>query len=272
MPIIEIPGASDPLSQGDILEGVDLYATAIYATGNSLDSDGGTVKKLPNTKCLVLSRPCNLAHKPNVVVAAVDKYADNIPKEIASFGELLDFLNDMRDGASAPDVFYLGHLPECDGRFCCRFDALFSIEIPKDYTERQAFAANRRIATLSADFLRDLHLRLFRAFASLGFDDHRWMSDRDLNLLVSRGKSDILEAQKKGQDAETAILSMEAKGETVGLGQRSGKKKLEQVLANLEEAVRPYEEELGRRKSLHNEQLQEVSLAQVADSHPEADA
>lgn len=265
MPIIEIPSASAPLSQGDILDGVDLYATA-----NSADSVGGTAQKFPSTKCLVLSRPCNVTHKPNVVVAAVEKFNDIIPKEIKSFDQLLDFLNDMRDGESTPDVFYLGHLPECDGRFCCRFDALFSIEIPKDHTERRTFAANRRIATLNADFLRDLHLRLFRAFASLGFDDHRWMSDRDLNLLVSRGKSDILEAQKKSQDAETAILSMEAKGETVSPGQRGGKKKLEQDLANLEEAVHPYEEELSRRKSLHDEQLQEG--AQVADSHPEADA
>jgi hypothetical protein len=267
MPIIELPSASAPLSQGDILEGIDLYATA-----NSADSDGGTAKRFSSTKCLVLSRPCNLAHKPNVVVAAVDKYADNIPKEIDSFGELLDFLNEMRDGEFAPDVFYLGHLPDRDGRFCCRFDALFSIEIPKDYAERQAFATKRRIATLNADFLRDLHLRLFRAFASLGFDDHRWMSDPDLSLLVSRGKSDILEAQKKSQDAETAMLAKEAKGEVVGSKQRDGKKKLQENLANLEATVRPYEEELSRRKSLHNEQLQKVSLAQVAGSHPESDA
>jgi hypothetical protein len=28
-------------------------------------------------------------------------------------------------------------------------------------------------------FVRDLHTRIFRAFATLGFDDHGWMSTQD---------------------------------------------------------------------------------------------
>lgn len=243
MPIIQNATDDAPLSQGDIIEGVRLFATA-----NSWSEEGGTGGKYPQKRCLVLSRPCNATHKPNVIVAAVEKYPDNLPREIESFDDLLGFLTEMRDGDLAPDVFYLGHLPQLNGRFCCRLDAIFSIEVPKDPTERQEFARKRRIATLCPDFRRDLHLRLFRAFASLGFEDHSWMSDDDLELLVSQGKSDKLAVEKQRQEAETAKLSKSAKGETVPKGQTERLDKLDQELAKLTDMVRPYEEELSRRK------------------------
>jgi hypothetical protein len=167
MPILELPRPDTPLTQGDILSGVQLFLTREGWTDT-----GGEPARSPAKLCLVLSRPCVAAHKKQVVVAAIEKFPDNTPKGLDSFDKVLDFLTGLRDGGSSPDLFYLGQLPERTGRFCGRLDALFTIDVPADAQTRKAFLGERRLATLHPDFARDLHLRLFNAFASLGFDDH----------------------------------------------------------------------------------------------------
>ena len=248
MPIIETPPQNPPLSQGDILESVRLHATA-----NCWNENGGTASHTEHALCLCLSRPCNLAHKPNAIVAAVEKYKDAMPADIESFEDMHGFLTEMRDGGGTPDVFYLGHLPNRDGRFCCRFDALFTIQLPPDGATREAFVARSRIATLNPDFLRDLHLRLLRAFASLGFDDYRWFSDRDLELLVSKGKGDILKAEQKLQEAITAKLAKESQGEVVNQGQLKQIANLEKEVTGMREKVQPFDDELSARLRRYQE-------------------
>jgi len=54
--------------------------------------------------------------------------------------------------------------------------------------------AARRTLTLHPDFARDLHMRVLGAFASLGFDDHSWLSTEDLRWLVTQGQTDIAAA------------------------------------------------------------------------------
>src|SRR5438270_13950224 len=118
MPIIEPARSGAPLTQGDLLSGITLYATK-----GSWDEKGGQASVVKSELCLVLSRPGVAAHKKHVVVAAVAKFPDSVPKNIDSFDKVLDFLTGARDGGSSPDVFYLGQLPGRNGRFCARLDS-----------------------------------------------------------------------------------------------------------------------------------------------------
>src|SRR3990167_7458425 len=106
MPIIEPPTSSEQLLQGDVLEGVRLFATA-----RSWEDEGGNSQKAPQKLCMVLSRPCVMAHKRHVIVAGIEKYPDQVPKDVDSFAKVCVFLSDMRDGFGSPDIFYLGQLP-----------------------------------------------------------------------------------------------------------------------------------------------------------------
>src|SRR3954467_6207950 len=69
MPIIEPARSGAPLTQGDLLSGV-----ALFATKGSWDEKGGQAAVVKSELCLVLSRPCVAAHKKHVVVAAVVKF------------------------------------------------------------------------------------------------------------------------------------------------------------------------------------------------------
>src|SRR5947209_7123743 len=118
MPIIEPPDPQLPLSQGDVLKGV-----ALFITRETWAEAGGEYKKTSHRLCLVISRPCVVGHKPNAVVAAVEKMEDNVPRDVETFKDILDFLTDLRDAPDSPDVFYLGQVPGFDGRFGARLDS-----------------------------------------------------------------------------------------------------------------------------------------------------
>src|SRR5436309_2337193 len=66
MPIIEPARTGTPLTQGDLLSGI-----ALFATKGSWDEKGGQASVVKSELCLVLSRPCVAAHKKHVVVAAI---------------------------------------------------------------------------------------------------------------------------------------------------------------------------------------------------------
>src|ERR1700722_8550316 len=106
MPIIEQTRPGAPLTQGDILSGVQLFLTK-----EGWVEKGGEPARSPAKLCMVLSRPCVAGHKKHVVAAAIDKYPDNPPKGLDSFEKVLAFLTGLRDGGSSPDVFFLGQLP-----------------------------------------------------------------------------------------------------------------------------------------------------------------
>ena len=127
MPIIEPARSGAPLTQGDILSGI-----ALFATKGSWDEKGGQASVVKSELCLVLSRPCVAAHKKHVVVASVAKFPDNVPKNLDNFEKVLDFLTGARDGGSSPDVFYLGQLRGRSGRFCARLDSFHTIEVPEE--------------------------------------------------------------------------------------------------------------------------------------------
>lgn len=206
MPIIELVDADAPLTQGDILTGIRLFATA-----DGWLSEGGEAVKAGDKLCLVLSRPCVALHKERIVVAMISPYKGNVPTDVKSFDQLLAFLSATRDGTDSPDVFYLGEIPSQAGRHAARLDSLHTIQVPSDVAARASFLRERRIGRLSPDFARDLHLRLLRTFASLGFDDVAWLSDNDLEWVLKKGRSELAaaEVQLHEKDAASSQKSFE---------------------------------------------------------------
>ena len=186
-----------------------------------------------------------IEHKNTVVVATVQRLKDNPPRDANTFPTVLSFLLSLRDGLESPDVFYLGQLPGLSGRFAARFDMLHTIQLPASGPERQSFVDARRIAVLHVDFVRDLHVRLFRAVATLGFDDHGWLSDSDLDWLVESGKADLLKAQSKVQELRVKRSSQQAQGAPFDAKELERAEEAEQGLSEL---MRPYEQELLRRR------------------------
>lgn len=240
MPIIEPARSGALLTQGDLLSGISLFATK-----GSWEEKGGQAATMKAELCLVLSRPCVAAHKKHVVVAGVAKYPDTVPKTIDSFDKVLDFLTGARDGASSPDVFYLGQLPGRSGRYCARLDSLHTIEVPEEKEQRAQFLAVRRALTLHSDFARDLHLRVLGAFASLGFDDHRWPSTEDLQWLVNQGQAEVAAAMLVMRQLETQKASRGAEGTQF---KETDLTAAQEKLGKLQERVAPYERELQSRQ------------------------
>jgi len=193
-----------------------------------------------------------VGHKPNAIVAAIEKMNDNVPDEVKTFEDILDFLTNLRDASGSPDVFYLGQMPDLEGRYSARLDSLHTIQIPEEANQR-AFTDQKRVGRLHDDFVRDLHTRIFRAFSTLGFDDNRWMSTQDLTWMVFRGRQEILEAEAALQSAHTALSAAEAQGirhATERTKMENAITRAQKTLDNLRLQVRPYEAELAARQAL----------------------
>lgn len=241
MPVIDLPNPALPLSQGDILSGIKLYVTRCVES-----SQGNDTARQSYDFCMVLSRPC-AAHKKTIVVAAVEKYPGGTPGDLDTFGKVLEFLKRTRDGHGTPDLFYLAQLPGKQGRFCARFDAIFTIQIPEENAAREQYLRDRRIGVLSPDFQRDLHSRLFGAFASLGFDDNDWFSKEDLDWLVAKGIAELRELEAK----EAGIVATNA-GRVADNTQGANTNELEGVrkkIAKLKESLLPLQTVLDNRQS-----------------------
>jgi hypothetical protein len=239
MPIIEPPTDSPRLLQGDILRGVRLFATE-----DAWKLLGGDPVPSPHDLCLVLSRPCVATHKRHIVVAGVAKYGEIIPRDVRSFEKVHSFLADMRDGIRTPDVFYLGQIPGRRGRYGARLDAIHTVEVPTAEPELSTFLKERRIGTLNGDFVRDLHIRVFRAFASLGFEDEGWLSDDDLNWLLAAGETDLKEAEFELSQAEANKAARDAEGKQHS---QSEIERLSAKAYSLQERLAPYRAEKERR-------------------------
>ena len=233
MPIIEPTSGDVPLSQGDILNGVPLIKTEATDTGF------GSVRSKARLS-MVLSRPCNLQHKENVIVAEIHQYSESVPRSVETLDEALDFLTDLRDGISSPDRFYLGEIPMESGRFVAMLDSAYTINA----TDKRSLLAYR-VASLNDAFQRDLHVRLLTAFASLGFDDVDWVPTSDLELLKSIGDGQLA----KLRQAEKEQLALEAK-QQFGCNQFSTRTldKVQEEVGELKAKMRPYIELLAKRK------------------------
>lgn len=231
MPIVESPDPGKALHQGDILKGIPLYATSANW------ADGGQVAASVKCEaCLVLSRPCVAAHKNKLVVATVERIQENPPGD--TFEQIQSVLSDLRSGIDAPDCFYLGHISSLGvGRYRARLDSLHTIVMPSADRLREALKTHR-VGRLSEDFRRDLHTRVFGAFAQLGFDDDGWFSDGDLNWLVSAAETKEAKLQEEIQRAAAAGSSV-AKPEKTLQEHQVRLARLKQEQARRKDAVLP---------------------------------
>ena len=218
MPILRIPQNNEPLTQGDVLSGLH-----VYASGNDWNVGGSAEYLEEYDLSLVLSRPCVVTHKRQVIVAAVKAIIEDVPAEVETFDNVRAFLHQLRDGHKSPDRFYLGQVPDWPkGRYYAHLDSLHSVAVPSN-PELQEFLTVKRVATLTDEFRRDLHIRLFSAFASLGFDDFGWLSDEDLTWLLEKGESELSQRRANLAGAKSEVAKLEA----------SGSQKNEQHLDNL---------------------------------------
>lgn len=182
MPIL-LPAQPDaPLDQGDVLYDITTFV-------------GGEADPLANlaSTVMVISRPCNAVRDKNVTVALISKCDLKSLEGLETLQDYVGFFRAYRDGDGRPDCFYLGETaPGSSERFMAKFDALYTIRIPDEAEARRQFLVRHRRFHMHPDFKRDLHQRLFRSFASLGFDDESWWSDEDLKFLVGIGQRDLI--------------------------------------------------------------------------------
>lgn len=237
MPIIVRGNAGTELKQGDILKGRPTFFT------------GASDEPSMNTKgadfLLVLSRDCRAIRDPVVSVLPVVEF--KLGKVEDDFERLRRVLEVDRDGGRTPDLLYLGPIDGETKRYAARLAVPFAIEVPSGDL-RQPWVDEERVATLERDFLEHLHTRVFTAFARKGFDDHGWLPNEDLDMLVRRGAADIAtllaEIAKIKADQDTATLK-EAKSELAKL--EKALPRAEQRLRDLRGKVGPFEEEQLRR-------------------------
>jgi len=245
MPILIEVSDDAPLNQGDILTGISLFQT-----DSDWTKDGGDARQAKSPVCMVLSRPCAVLHKPQIIVAAVECIKGETPKEANTFAKVMLFLEKLRDGFGSPDRFYLGQqIPSLadTGRFFARLDSLHSVRLPQADSLPDLLRSHR-VATLAEDFRRDLHRRILSAFAAMGFNDYGWYSDQDLCWLIPLGKGELKELEGKIQKMRAEIAKNVSSGEekrNTGIRVQVDKlsKKAEEISRELEE----YEQERVRR-------------------------
>ncbi len=243
VPIIVPARAGSELQQGDILKG-----RLTYFTGSTEDEPPSAKKKKPDF-LLVLSRDCSAIRDDIVSVLPVVEY--KLSKAEDDFEHLRRVLEVDRDGGRTPDLLYLGPIGET--RYAARLSTPFAIEVPLG-ADRQSWVDAQRVARLERDFVEHLHSRIFTAFARKGFDDQGWLPKEDLDVLVRRGKSDILAL-------EAEVAKNEADQDNAGFRDaKRDKKKLAEALpaavkrlAELRLKVVPFEKEQRTRREASND-------------------
>jgi hypothetical protein len=244
MPIVVPSDPASSLDQGDILVGVKLYFTS--------SKDEFPSAKLAHDLALVMSRPCVAVNKKRVVLAAIEPFKRELPKNFqpADLKQLLSILTEVRD-ADGSDVFYLGELPGFGPeRYQARLDSLVTIEVPVEAGARAQWTDRVRKASLHPDFRRDLHTRLFLSIAKQGFEDHGWMSDADLDWVIQFGRSKVTEAELGVQAAEVAVATAQHSGtfSKAHQGLESALGKAKEALGEAIKAVAPYVAEHAKRQ------------------------
>jgi hypothetical protein len=198
---------------------------------------------------IVVSRNCNAVRDPEIIVAPVTKKVLPDLNKLTSFDEFVAYFSGHRDGVRAPDAFYLG---EFDGdphsRYFATFERLYTIEIPVG-PQRLEYLKSHRVYALDQAFAHDMHQRLFRAFASLGFDDHAWWSPADFEILMKRADADVaaLTAEVNKANSELDVVRLSDPKQAVG--KEKALENRRKALVDLKERVEPFEVERRRRQA-----------------------
>lgn len=253
MTLVETIARAEPLQQGDILSGLELYFSAL----------GGSVSPVDGEIGLVLSRNCKAVRSGFIIVAVVAPYqTDNFRKISSNTPEgkspSLDVMrrrfDAIRDGQGQPDQFYLGTLPgQGNLRFAAKLDSVHTIQLPDVSPERESWLSERRIARLSNDHRRSLQTRFFDSIAHEGFDDFRWWCDQDLEMLTTVGNQQLIEIEAQITHIKLELLTLEGLGSEQDTNKSKGFQKKLQSLEKEKETkhreIEPYLQEQQRRNN-----------------------
>ena len=224
MPILEPASDDGEIMQGDLL--VDLTTTTPMHGAQSVSI---------TDRVLVVSRNGVAAGAEFIVAARVVERPITEVKAATSVSSLVRFFRKLRSGDGAPDTFYLGALNgDASKRYSAKFNLLHTIGIPTDPAARSEFIKKHRTHRLAPDYVRDMQLRLFRAFASMGFDDDGWWEEEDLAFVrrqdelelqaaeqelripqAERGRAALADVPRKLQDIDKRIDAAEKHVENV---------------------------------------------------------
>lgn len=195
------------LMQGDILK-LKTFVSWAAADGN--------VRSEAVEYGIVLSRNCLAVRSATILVARLKAMKveafDELTKGELSADQLRRRLDQLRQGASSPDLLYLGTVPGHRNkvRFGVALDAIMTVVVPDEGESRQKWVEAHRVARLCPDYRRQLHLRFFAAVGFEGFDDERSWCDDDLLLLTARARRDWQAAQMSISEVRTKIGVAEA--------------------------------------------------------------
>jgi hypothetical protein len=261
MPIIEPVAKELPLSQGDLLQGISLYAT-----GSNWGASGGeSVQTAKSGLCLVVSRPCVARNKEHVTVVEVEQVRLDVPEEAKTFDDMTRFFSAIRDGAKTPDRLYLGELEGKTGRFTANLDSFHNLQVSNHSPERQQFVGACRIGRLHRDFITDLHARLFRAFASMGFDDVGWFSNQDLEIVVNAGRAELAALENARYSQGVAAGKKQLVGKTMPPSvQATACAKVD----DMKERLKPFEAEHARRMNAMSDSPATVTTTSTTTTPP----
>lgn len=240
MPVVVPPTDGALLAQGDILKGVSF---ALVTEDGKLEADTSA------RYVMVLSRNCNALRDQIVTAAPISSVKFPTPPDTSKL--TLDsqrrMLQGIAEGGSVQDTFYLGPLDETKVRYGARLGTLASIRLPRDEGARATWVAAKRVWSLDRAFIHDLHFRLFASYSRLGFDDHAWFPDPDLDLLISAGEAELAGLQKEASEAEVAYAQNEADGRA-SKPQQAGVEKKRESVAALQDRLAPYLAERETRR------------------------
>ena len=241
MPILHPASPDTDLQQGDVLK--DVYLAI---------ADGAAAEVQGPGYAMVLSRNCNALRDGRIVVAElVARSFNGDVKDLETLDEIRRFFAGIRDGRSSPDQFYLGPIGSDEQqRYVAKLDSLHTIIIPTDDTARRDFVNKHRSHRIDDAFARDLHMRIFGAFAPLGFDDFGWFCDADLACVIAAGNAELQAAKSKLAEAEVEIskLGLGANSKELN-GRKAAKGNLEQQVKKAEAALQPYLDEKRKRRT-----------------------
>jgi hypothetical protein len=253
MPVLESVPAEADLAQGDLLNGLEFHYSTI--------ADGRPAKQNGVWHGLVISRDCAALNRDVVLIAQVQVMTQNPFEGLRSgdgeanedaaatfFEDARSMMSSLRDGSLEPDRFYLGGLAGKPGRFVAQLDLITPFRVPPN-DQLSAWVKEHRLGRLSPDFLRALPVRVHGSIARVGFDDHDWYSNEDLELLVLAGRAAIAktDAAIAARSTKRAVLGA-TKGDPHESKQES--KLQEAALAKrtrLAEQLKPLSDELERR-------------------------
>lgn len=235
------PPADAPLAQGDLLSA----GVIIPAPVNADDEP----EALNFPYMLVVSRDCSAIHKNSIVIAPVGKM---VPEPFQGkklqeldYEEVKEYAEQLRDGVTRPDRFYLGNLRGQEERLWAHLDELGTQLLPEAESARNEWVKGRRVGRLSEDFIRALPVRLFCSVSRIGFHDYEWWSDQDLKWLTAKMTAALHKKEGVVADAEGALRAPPPGRKDQGAEKAQANRK--GTIEKHREEFAPYFAELGRR-------------------------